>query len=123
MIKLTKKQRKVLEFIRDFSTKEGYPPSMTDIAKHFGFSQENSGLWHMRQLIKKGWMERPVPHARTLRFRYAKKPFFPGFYILKKGEEWEPVEVYEEGENLFVMRIRKFKPEIVTEDMGLWRML
>lgn len=124
MIKLTRKQRVMLDYVRDFIGKEGYPPAVSDISKHFNFkSKEGTGLYYMRKLIQKGWLERPVPHARTIRFRYTNKPMFPGFYILRREDNWEPVEVYREGETLYVMRIRKFEPEVITEGMGLWRML
>lgn len=124
MVKLTKKQRKMLDFVRDFIRKEGYSPSIQDINREFKFiSQKSTGLYYMRQLVRKGWLERPVPHARTIRFKYTNKPLFPGYYILRREEGWEPVEVYQEGETLYVMRIRKFEPEVITEGMGLWRML
>ena len=35
---LTRNQRRVLRFIRNFSKKNGYSPSITEIAKHFGKS-------------------------------------------------------------------------------------
>ena len=53
MKSLTEKQRRVLEFLRDYTRRRGYPPTVREIGEHFGF------LWaaaraHLRALHKKG---------------------------------------------------------------------
>lgn len=123
MIKISDKQKRVLEFVREYIRKNGIPPSAQEVNKHFNYRWEHAARRHINTLISKGYLERAVPHARSIRFPYLNKPRMPGFYILKQGENYEPVEVYQEGEELFVLRIRKFHPELVTEELGMWRML
>lgn len=53
MKELTEKQKKVLEFLISHAKKYGYPPTVREIGKHFGF------LWtaargHLRSLERKG---------------------------------------------------------------------
>ena len=55
MKELTKRQRKVLEFLTSYTKKRGYPPTVREIGKHFGF------LWaaargHLQSLEKKGFI-------------------------------------------------------------------
>jgi len=52
---LTKKQRKVLEFLTSYTKRSGYPPTVREIGEHFGF------LWtaargHLQALEKKGFV-------------------------------------------------------------------
>jgi repressor LexA len=56
MKELTKKQRKVLEFLTSYTKKYGYPPTVREIGKHFGF------LWtaargHLQALGRKGFIK------------------------------------------------------------------
>lgn len=53
MKNLTTTQKKVLEFLKEYSGKHGYPPTVREIGTHFGF------LWpaarrHLQSLEKKG---------------------------------------------------------------------
>lgn len=53
MKELTHKQRKILEFVTDYTKGHGYPPTVREIGAHFGF------LWaaartHLQALQKKG---------------------------------------------------------------------
>jgi repressor LexA len=53
---LTKKQRKVLEFLTSYTKRSGYPPTVREIGEHFGF------LWtaargHLQALGRKGFVK------------------------------------------------------------------
>lgn len=55
MKQLTEKQKKVLEFITEYTKENGYPPSIREVGGHFGI------LWpaargHMKSLEKKGFI-------------------------------------------------------------------
>ena len=56
MKELTKKQRKVLEFLTSYTKKYGYPPTIREIGEHFGF------LWtaargHLQAIGRKGFIK------------------------------------------------------------------
>lgn len=56
MAEITKKQKKVLEFLIEYTKKHGYPPTIREIGKHFNF------LWpaarnYLRVLEKKGFIK------------------------------------------------------------------
>jgi repressor LexA len=56
MKELTKKQKKVLEFLTSYTKKYGYPPTVREIGEHFGF------LWtaargHLQAIGRKGFIK------------------------------------------------------------------
>lgn len=62
---LTAKQQEVLDFIRGFIRLHGYPPSVTEIDKHFGVYR-NSIVGHIVALERKGHLRRVPNIARGL---------------------------------------------------------
>ncbi len=55
---LTAMQKKVFEFICDFSTEEGFPPSYKDIGRHFGYKSDGTVKTYLEALEKKGFIQR-----------------------------------------------------------------
>jgi repressor LexA len=51
---LTKRQNQVLSFISEHIDKIGFPPTRTELSKHFGFKSPNAAESHLRALEKKG---------------------------------------------------------------------
>jgi len=65
MKELTKKQRKVLEFLTSYTKKYGYPPTIREIGEHFGF------LWtaargHLQSLERKGFIKITPSRSRGI---------------------------------------------------------
>lgn len=58
MITLTPHQRTVLSFVREFQTKRGYSPSLTDLAVAFGVRSKNAVAKVVRALTKMGFLEK-----------------------------------------------------------------
>jgi len=50
---LTKKQKEILNFIKDFRRKNGISPSQADIGRHFGFSTAAAHAFTNR-MLKRG---------------------------------------------------------------------
>jgi repressor LexA len=67
MIRLTKKQQQMLDFILKWQRTEGATPSRQEIAGHFGFRSPNSVTGHLRLLRQKGFLESDPGKARSLR--------------------------------------------------------
>lgn len=66
MVEPTPRQRRILDFIRDFSEREGMPPTRADIAAHFGIERA-SVQEHLQLLAKKGLLEIVPGASRGLR--------------------------------------------------------
>jgi repressor LexA len=66
MMKLTKRQHAVLEKIYDYILRNGYPPSIRDLAGLLGISSPRGISDHLGSLEKKGYMERKSS-ARSIR--------------------------------------------------------
>lgn len=62
---LTARQREVLEFVRQFMAKAGYPPTVREIGAHFGFVPR-SIFDHLKTLERKGYLRRDGTKSRSL---------------------------------------------------------
>lgn len=62
---LTTRQREVLEFVRQFMAKAGYPPTVREIGAHFGFVPR-SIFDHLKALERKGYLRRTASKSRSL---------------------------------------------------------
>ena len=57
-IKITKRQKTILEKIKNFMVENSYPPTIRDIAREFGFSSPKAVTDHLKSLERKGFIER-----------------------------------------------------------------
>lgn len=62
---LTGRQREVLEFVRLFLERTGYPPTVREIGAHFGFVPR-SIFDHLKALERKGYLKRDAAKSRSL---------------------------------------------------------
>ena len=62
---LTARQREVLDFIRQFMSRAGYPPTVREIGAHFGFVPR-SIFDHLKALERKGYLRRTASKSRSL---------------------------------------------------------
>jgi len=65
-MKLTKRQKEILEFITDFIDDNGYSPSMEEIAAHFQFASLNAVFKHLGALESRGYLHRDSNRARSI---------------------------------------------------------
>ncbi|MFH1035468.1 MAG: transcriptional repressor LexA [Pseudomonadota bacterium] len=63
---LTDRQAQVLEFINSFLTRQGYPPTVREVASHFGFRSPRAAHDHMKALQKKGFLRSAPGLPRAL---------------------------------------------------------
>ncbi len=66
MVYLTKRQREIIDFIRDFQTERGYAPSLEEIAAHLGLSAVSTVHEHVTNLAGKGVLRRGWNRARSI---------------------------------------------------------
>jgi repressor LexA len=57
MENLSSKQERVLEFLVNFNTEHGFPPTIRELCQHFGFKSLNTAHFHLRSLEKKGYIQ------------------------------------------------------------------
>lgn len=55
---LTKRQKEILRFVTGQSSKRGYPPTVREIARHFGISGISAVKKHLDALERKGYLSR-----------------------------------------------------------------
>lgn len=73
---LTARQREVLEFVRLFMAKAGYPPTVREIGAHFGFVPR-SIFDHLKALERKGYLRRDGAKSRSLQILEPGSPAIP----------------------------------------------
>lgn len=63
---LTARQRRVLDFIREYTRREGAPPSLREIGKAMGIRSTNGVNDHLRALERKGCIRRRDMLSRSI---------------------------------------------------------
>ena len=67
MVYVTKRQRQILDFIASFQSREGFAPSLEEIAAHLGLSAVSTIHEHLVNLERKGLLRREGHRARKVR--------------------------------------------------------
>ncbi len=63
---LTKRQKQILDFVREFVEENGYSPSFEEIARHFGYSSLATVHEHLENLRQKGFIRKSYNESRSL---------------------------------------------------------
>ena len=69
MLKITARQKQVLELIKAYIEETGMPPTRADIAKELGFKSANAAEDHLKALSKKGLLEIVPGTSRGIRLK------------------------------------------------------
>ncbi|MDR1184142.1 MAG: transcriptional repressor LexA [Coriobacteriales bacterium] len=64
--RLSERQREILDFLSDFITRNGYPPSVREIGEAVGLSSSSTVHSHLNALEDKGFIRRDPSSARAL---------------------------------------------------------
>lgn len=75
-IKLTERQRQILDLIRDVITRTGFPPTRAEIASSLGFRSPNAAEDHLKALARKGAIELTAGASRGIRLSDAAQAEF-----------------------------------------------
>jgi repressor LexA len=65
-LKLTKRQQEIFEFIKQYSGRHGYPPTVRDIGKAIGLTSSSTVHAHLANLEKLGLIRRDPSKPRAL---------------------------------------------------------
>src|SRR4051794_17325493 len=63
---LTKRQQEIFEFIKKYSAKHGYPPTVRDIGKAVGLASSSTVHAHLANLEKAGLLRRDPSKPRAI---------------------------------------------------------
>lgn len=66
---LTTRQRRILEFIRDWVARYGYPPSVREIGEAVGLVSPSSVAYQLKELERKGFLRRDPNRPRAVDVR------------------------------------------------------
>ncbi|HEV2007908.1 MAG TPA: transcriptional repressor LexA [Burkholderiales bacterium] len=69
MEQLTRRQTQILEFIKDGIEANGYPPTLAEIAGHFGFRSITGAVGHLKALARKDALELTAGTRRGIRVK------------------------------------------------------
>ncbi len=63
---LTKRQKQILDFVREFVEENGYSPSFEEIARHFDYSSLATVHEHLENLRQKGFIRKSYNESRSI---------------------------------------------------------
>ena len=97
---LTKRQRQILDFINEFSQKNGYSPSYREIGEHFKLSSTATIHAHVSALQKKRLIKKSHNEARSIELidntvNWAQAIELPLAGLITAGEPIEAIETKE----------------------------
>src|SRR3989338_3389048 len=97
---ITKKQKKVFDFVKTFVKNKGYAPSLEEIQKHFKLASVSTAHFYIFKLKKAGYLEKIKNKARTINV-LKKEPLIkiPLLGIIAAGQ---PIEAIENKESIVV---------------------
>jgi repressor LexA len=99
-MKLTKRQKEILDFVTGFIDRNGYSPSMEEIAEHFHFASLNAVFKHLEALESRGHLHRDSNRARSIQLAQSNEPavkVLPLFGYIAAGR---PIEAVSNPETL-----------------------
>jgi len=110
-MRLTARQRAVLEFIKKHVADRGFPPTVREIAAHFGFASPLSAQLHIDALVKKGFLRKSGSRQRALEVLGLRPAGGIRIPLLKKISTDIPIITAEEIENYINVDRALFKSE------------
>ncbi len=63
---LTDRQQEALDFLREYLSQHGFPPSLREISSHLNIVGTNGAIRHLEALEKKGYISRKAKDSRSI---------------------------------------------------------
>ena len=120
---LTRQQKKVLEFVGNFISENGYSPSFEEIGKGLGLSSPATVHKHLTNLEQKGFIRRTWNHSRAIEL--VPRPESGGAVelpLLGRVAAGRPIEALEQADHIavpeqFIRRRDTFVLKVVGSSM------
>ena len=89
---LTKKGKKVLDFITQFNKENGYSPSLEEVCKKFKLASVSTAHFHIKNLEDSGYLQKEDNHPRSITlFKKEKMVNIPLLGIIAAGQPIEAI--------------------------------
>ncbi len=98
---LTKRQKQILDFLKEFIEEHGYAPSFDEIREAFGYTSLATVHEHLSNLERKGYIRRSYRESRSVEFPPEEEPTVP-LPLLGTVAAGMPIETVEDTENFSV---------------------
>ncbi len=99
-MKLTKRQKEILDFVCEFIEVNGYSPSMEEIAEHFHFASLNAVFKHLEALERRGHLRRDPNCARSIQLSQCNAAGVQSLPLLGYVAAGRPIEAVSTPETL-----------------------
>lgn len=99
-MKLTKRQKQILDFLSEFIESNGYSPSMEEIATHFHFASLNAVFKHLEALERRGYLHRDSNRARSIQLSTGSEGGVQNLPLLGFVAAGRPIEAVSSPETL-----------------------
>lgn len=90
---LTEVQKKVLDYLIGQKTGRGIPPTLAEIAKHFGYKNRATVQQHLQAIEKKGFIKKSPKLSRSIELTLEEKFFIPR-PVLGEVAAGNPLTIY-----------------------------
>src|SRR3990167_5508698 len=101
---LTKRQKEVLEFIKEYIEKKGYSPTLKEIDERFKMVSTSAAQQHVAALITKGYLKKSPFQKRSIEV-YKNEEDVKEIPLLGRIALGEPIENFSEPETIKVPRL------------------
>jgi repressor LexA len=101
---LTRRQREIYDFVRDFVATQGYSPSLEEIGAHFGLSSVATVHKHVQHLSEKGFLRKAWNRSRSIEPLEDVPAGAVDLPLLGSVAAGAPIEAIEEDERIAVPR-------------------
>ncbi|OGU72379.1 MAG: repressor LexA [Ignavibacteria bacterium RBG_16_34_14] len=90
---ITEIQKKILDFLIEQKTGRGFPPTLADIAQHFGYRNRATVQQHLQALDRKGFIKKNPKLSRGIELTLEDKFFIPR-PVLGEVAAGNPLTIY-----------------------------
>jgi repressor LexA len=99
---LTRRQREIYDFVRDFVADRGYAPSLEEIGENFGLSSVATVHKHVQHLAEKGYLRKAWNRSRSIEPLAESEAETVELPLLGSVAAGVPIEAIEENERVAV---------------------
>ncbi len=99
---LTRRQREIYDFIRQFVDEKGYSPSLEEIGRAFGLSSVATVHKHVQHLVEKGFLKKAWNRSRSVEPMDEERTGLVELPLLGTVAAGAPIEAFEVDERVAV---------------------
>lgn len=117
---LTRRQREIYDFIRQFVEEKGYSPSLEEIGGAFGLSSVATVHKHVQHLVEKGFLKKAWNRSRSVEPMDEERSGLVELPLLGTVAAGAPIEVFEVDERVAVPQdmVRRRSESFVLQVRG-----